>query len=469
MKKISAILITIFISSYVFSQINPIAPKTYLIQFKDKNNSMFKVNNPSAFLSEKSIKKKQKYNIPITLQDLPVNKSYVDSLKSLGLEIYAVSKWYNLAVVYTEDSTLIAKAQKFTFVQEKINKFGNIKQKSKKKPIYEKINVDYKIDTVCNLNYGKGKNQAAMLNIQSLHNKGFQGKGMQIAILDAGFFKVDKLASFDSLFKNNQILGTKDFVKRESKVYEDGSHGMMVLSTIGANIPGIFIGTAPKASFWLFRTEDEHTEYIVEEFYWVEGAECADSIGVDMIHSSLGYSDFDDKINSHTYKDMNGDITPISVAADIASSKGILVVTSAGNEGNDPWKYVSSPADADSVLAVGAVTYDKNYANFSSRGPSFDNRVKPDVVAQGEYSYVQGTGGSVTVASGTSFSGPIMAGAVACLWQANPEFSNLEIIDAVKKSCDQYDNPNTFTGFGIPNFGLADAYLKKLKSQKKTK
>ena len=207
----------------------------------------------------------------------------------------------------------------------------------------------------------------------------------------------------------------------------------------------------------------------VEEYYWAAAAEYADSLGVDMIHTSLGYNDFDDKVSSHKYKDMNGDVAPVSVAADIASAKGILVVTSAGNEGNDAWKYVSAPADADSVLSVGAVKADKDYAYFSSRGPSADGRIKPEVVAQGSWAYVQGSSGSVTFASGTSFSGPIMAGAVASLWQANLEFSNMEIIEAVIKSCDEYDNPNTFTGFGIPDFAWADAYLKKKKKDKENR
>ncbi len=460
-------LIFFFIISYsTFSQ--EVAPNTYIINFSDKDTSSYNISEPEKFLSKRAIKRRQKYNIPVTVQDLPVNTNYINKIKDLGFEIYAVSKWMNHVVVYSEDSTLIDKADKFNFVKK------NKKTKSKKKKKYKQeklVAIDIKTtkDTSFILDYGLGKNQIEMLNAHSLHNNGYMGQGIQIALIDAGFYNVDSLPGFDSIRTAGQILGTKDFVKRDGDIYNDGTHGMSVLSTIAANIPGKLVGTAPKANFWLLRSEDGNSEYLVEEYYWVSAAEFADSVGVDMIHSSLGYNNFDDTLTNHTYSDMNGDIAIVSVAADIASSKGILVVTSAGNEGNDSWKYITAPGDADSVLTIGATTYSGYVTSFSSRGPTSDGRIKPDVTAQGSFSWVLGRREGVTVSSGTSISGPIVTGAVACLWQANPEFSNMEIINAVKKSADRYTNPDAEYGYGIPNFKKADLFLKKLAKEKHKK
>ena len=440
----------------IFAQ--KVAPDTYLLRFKDKENSPYSVDKPKEFLSERAILRRQKYNIPITEQDIPVNKTYIDSIKKIGFEIYAVSKWFNHVIVYSEDSTLINKAYLLDFVD-------TVKISKKEKPKYiqaepEEINIESKPDTFYNYNYGYGKNQIRIMNLHNLHNKGFTGQGMQIAVLDAGFKNVDRIKGFDSIRTNKQILGIKDFVKRDSDVYRDATHGMQVLSTIAANYPGKLVGTAPEAKFWLLRTENEHSENMVEEYYWISGAEFADSVGADIIHSSLGYNNFDDKLVSFKYKDMNGDIAPASIAADIAASKGILCVTSAGNEGDEKWKYITSPADADSTLTVGAVSGEGMIANFSSLGPTSDGRIKPELVAQGAFVWVLLPKQGVTFSFGTSFSGPIVAGAVACLWQAHPKCSNMEIIDAVIKTADRYSHPDNEYGYGIPNFDKADKYLK---------
>ncbi len=463
MKKILILVIAITFS--LLAQSQKVSPNTYIISFIDKDTTTFKISEPEKFLSERAINRRQKYNIPVTEQDLPINKDYINKIKDLGFEIHGKSKWMNHIIVYSEDSTLIDSAKKLKFVKKYVK--NTPKKKMYKKHKLKDIDIDVKPNIEDSLDYGYGQNQVEMLTLHNLHNKGYLGQGMQIAILDAGFYHVNTLAGFDSIRTNNQILGIKDFVDRDSDVYADASHGMMVLSTIAANIPGKLIGTAPKANFWLLRTENEHSETLVEEYYWLSAAEYADSLGVDMIHSSLGYNNFDDTLTSHTYKEMNGDIAICSQAADIASSKGILVVTSAGNEGNDPWHYISAPGDADSVLTIGAVTSSGNVSNFSSRGPTSDGRIKPDVMAQGSYVWVLGRRRGTTVSSGTSFSGPIIAGAVACLWQANPQFNNMEIIDAVKKSSDRYANPDEDFGYGIPNFAKADLYLKKLLKENK--
>jgi hypothetical protein len=307
--------------------------------------------------------------------------------------------------------------------------------------------------------YGLGYTQAHMLATDYLHDLGFRGEGMVIAVLDAGFYNVNSLDIFDSLFANNQILGTKDFVNPGASVYIAGTHGMSVLSTMGGNIPGQLIGTAPKANYYLLHTEDGASEFPIEEDNWVCGAEYADSVGADVINSSLGYTNFDNTDWSHTYADMDGEHCRSSLGATIAASKGILVVNSAGNSGNDAWNYIGAPADADSILTVGAVNDLGSYAYFSSNGPSYDQRVKPNVCAMGEGTIVANSTGGVQPGNGTSFSSPVMAGSAACLWQANPNMTNMEIINVLQQSADHYLNPDTLYGYGIPNLAAAHLIL----------
>lgn len=451
------ILFSLLFSNVSFSQLR-VAPDTYVIKFKDKANSPYSIEKPLEFLSQKALLRRQKYNIPVIEQDIPVNKIYIDSIKNLGFEIYGTSKWLNCVIAHTKDSLSVEKVKYLNFVDT--TKTVRKEKPKYKKPEPEKIDIKSKTDTFYTYDYGYGKNQIRMMNLHNLHNKGFAGQGMIIAVLDAGFKNVDKLKGFDSLRVKKQILGIKDFVERDKDVFRDATHGMQVLSTIAANYPGKLTGTAPEAKFWLLRTETEHSENLVEEYFWVEGAEFADSAGVDIIHSSLGYNNFDDTLVSFKYEDLTGDYAPASVASDIAASKGILCVTSAGNEGDAPWKYITSPADADSVLTVGAVSGENIIANFSSVGPTPDGRIKPEVVAQGAFVWVLRLRKGVTFSFGTSFSGPIIAGAVACLWQAHPKCTNMEIIDAVIKSADKYENPNNKYGYGLPDFDKADKYLK---------
>ncbi|PID88420.1 MAG: serine protease [Bacteroidia bacterium] len=448
-------------SPSLFSQ--KIAPDIYVIKFKDKKHNIYHTDKPEEFLSAEALERRKRFSIPVTSEDLPVSKAYMDKIEDMGFQIYATSKWLNSVLVFSKDSTLWSKAQKLDFVASE-----SPKKKSKKRTKLsrrKKINIEGTQEDHCNLKYGKSKRQITMLHLENLHNKGYLGEGIRIALLDAGFYNVDSITGFDSLRTNKQILGTKDFVDRENEVYRNGSHGMNALSTIAGYIPGKFIGSAPKASFWLLRTEDGKSETPAEEYYWAAAAEFADSCGVDMIHSSLGYNNFDDKNLSYTYSDMNGDIAISTIAADIAASKGILVTISAGNEGNDPWKYISAPADADSVLAVGAVNMDGSIARFSSHGPTSDGRIKPDALAHGSFVFVLGKKGKPRLASGTSFSAPLLAGAVACLWQANPECSNMEIIEAIQKSGKRYLKPDSKYGYGLPNIDKADKYLKSKKKK----
>lgn len=282
---------------------------------------------------------------------------------------------------------------------------------------------------------------------------------MQIAVLDNGFNNYTTLRAFDSVNINGQILGTWDFVAREQNVANDGSHGMNCFSTIAANIPGQFIGKAPKASFWLYQTEDNSSEYPVEEFNWVCGAERADSSGADVMSSSLGYYDFNNAALNYTYSNMNGNTTISAIGADLAAKKGIIVFNAVGNEGGNSWRFLITPADGDSVVAVGAVSAAGNVGGFSSYGPSSDGQIKPDMASVGVAALVQTTANTVGTSNGTSFACPNMAGLGTILWQAFPEYNNMKIIQALRQAGSKFTTPDDRVGYGIPNMKLAFSNL----------
>jgi hypothetical protein len=304
--------------------------------------------------------------------------------------------------------------------------------------------------------YGAALNQINQVKGQYLHNNGFSGQGMTIAVLDAGFNSVDVMTCFDSLRANNQIKGTRDMAQPGNNVYATTmhSHGTSVLSCMGAYSNGLMVGTAPKADYWLIRTEVGEYERVIEEYFWVSGAEFADSIGADLINSSLGYTTFDDPLTNHTYADMDGNTTVVTRGADKAAEKGILVVNSAGNSGGGGWWYIGAPADGDSVFTIGAVDGNGYRASFSSVGPTYDGRIKPTVSAQGSGSAVF-TPGGLGYGSGTSFSSPITCGITACLWQVLPDYTNMEIIELMKSTASQSSNPDSLLGWGIPDLQSA--------------
>jgi subtilisin family serine protease len=453
------ILVFIALSISAIAQYK-VYPGYYAVFFKNKNHNRYKIDQPSKFLSQKAIERRKKFGIRITKQDLPVSQVYLDSLKRMGLKIKESSKWLNCAIVYldsTTDSTVLQKIKRLSFVGEKPkHQPKNYKYKKLRRA---KIKVP-QADTTDKFYYGEASTQDKMLKIDKLHNLGYTGKDITIAIMDMGFFQVNKLPLFDSLWANHQILGWYDFVDNDTTVFNKGYHGMSVLSTIAGN-SDYYLGTAPKAKFYLFATEDEKSEYPIEEYNYVVACEKADSLGVDMIHASLGYNQFNDTTLSYKYKDMDGNTAISTIGADIAASKGIMVTVSAGNEGASKWKYISAPADGDSVLAVGAVNYLRDYAFFSSQGPTSDGRIKPDVCAMGVNDAVEGHEGFVIYESGTSFSGPIMAGAVACLMQAFPKKSNIEIMNAIRRCASNAKKPNAKYGYGIPDFWKTYWFLKK--------
>lgn len=439
----------------------------FIVQLKDKQGSLYNINQASSFLSAKALDRRIRFNIAIDSTDLPVSKMYLDAISSLNnVTVLSSSKWLNQVLIQTTDNTALTNISKLYFVNYTapagLSASRNIitpdKFKNEKTEIApELLKVDAKQSNA--LDYGQSFGQIHLHEGEFLHNLGFTGEGITIAILDAGFLNFNTIKAFDSIRKNNQIKGVWDFVNREPSVSEDNEHGMNCLSIIASNIPGSLVGTAPKSSFYLFRTEDDKSEYPIEEHHWAVAAEQADSLGADMISSSLGYSEFDDPKLNHTYNDLNGDSTMITKAADLAAKKGMIVCNSAGNSGNDPWKYLIAPADGDSVMAIGATDVNGIPASFSSYGPSSDGRVKPDVASVGQRTFLINYNGLIAYGSGTSFSNPNIAGLIACLWQAFPEFSNMKIIEAIKKSSSIYNNPDNRIGYGIPNMRLAYEWL----------
>lgn len=450
MKNISLLTFILFAITASFSTS---AQDKYFVKFTDKDNSTYSIENPSAFLSERAISRRTKQGISITQEDLPVNSTYVQQVQNTGAIVDYNLKWFNGVVVTITNSNQLTSIQNLSFVST-TNKIYQSGVKGSKLT-YEKcktISPEKKVSSTLELNYGNSSTQIKMMNGHILHNAGFLGEGIQIAVIDAGFWDVDSHQAFDSLRTRNRILGTKDFINPNPNIYQEDSHGMMVLSTMGGYIAGQLIGTAPRAKYWLIRTENASVEQIYEEYAWAAGAEFADSVGADIINTSLGYSTFDVESQNHPYSELDGSKTPITKAANIAASKGMVVVVSAGNEGNDDWYYISAPADSPNVLTVGAVDKYKNKAAFSSFGPTADGRIKPDVCAMGQAAVVASTSGLTGTNNGTSFSSPIMAGMIACLWQAKPTLTSTEIIQLVKASSSNASSPNNSIGYGIPDF-----------------
>lgn len=437
----------------------------YLIRLKDKGSNTFSLANPIQYLTQQAIDRRAGYNIAIDSMDLPVTQRYLDSIRLSGnVTILNTSKWLNQVAIKTTDAAALVKISSFPFVISStaiasfspdviipINKQLDPDVPQGNEPPATGNSNDF-VNSVPYYNYGKSNGQVKIHQGDFLHNHGFHGEGMQMAVIDAGFYHYQTLATFDSIRLNNQILGTWDFVNNEASVNEDNEHGMKCLSTISANLPGVFIGTAPKTSFYLYRTEDVSSEYPIEEQNWAAAVERADSLGVPIASTSLGYNQFDNPALSYAYADMNGNTSICARAADIAAKKGMLLLVAAGNEGTNSWHYIITPADADSVLAIGAVDTLGNVAGFSSYGPSSDGQTKPAVASVGRNAYVANSNnGLPEPGNGTSYACPNMAGLVTCLWQAFPEVNNMSIIDAMEKASSKANNPDDRIGFGIPD------------------
>lgn len=441
-----------------------------LIYFTDKNNSPYSLSEPLEFLSQKALQRRQRQDIVLTARDLPVNPTYISALKDAGVTVWYTSRWFNAAVVQCSEEQL-QQLRELPFVRgtQILNRLA-IPVKALQHEVEHNLKA-MSVETAApwpaleSDDYGPAFHQSDMLGADELHQDGFTGKGMTIAVFDAGFPGVQNIAAFSHLFQNAQLKGTFDFVKKQEDVFGADAHGTAVLSTMAAYMPQSIVGTAFGANYLLLRTEDAATEHNIEEINWLLAAEFADSAGADVINSSLGYTLFDTPSQSYTYQDMDGNTSIVSKAADFAAATGMLVVTSAGNEGNKSWRYISAPADADSVLAVGAVDSLGTKALFSSFGPTADGRIKPDVVALGQKAYFILPNGKIARGNGTSFAGPIVAGFAASLWQANPFKTNLELIELLRSSGSNSLNADNSIGYGIPNYSRTITSLPGLPTQ----
>lgn len=415
----------------------------YWVQFNTKTGTPYSINNPEAYLSQRSIERRNRQGIEIDSTDLPVNPAFVDSLNSLGLKVKHTSRWFNGAIVTTNNTALVATFDYPSFIDTiQLRKPENLKSSSNKFSDEDSLTQNH---------YGESYDQISMLNGQLVHEKS-TGKGVWVGVIDSGFLNADSLEVFDSLYVRNGILGTRNFVNPGGNVYNSHYHGTAVLSVMAANQPGNIVGTAPDASFWLLRTEDAPTEYPVEEDYWVVAAEFADSVGCDVINTSLGYTTFDDPSFNHTYNEFDGNTLRISKAANLAVDKGIVVVCSAGNSGNDPWRYISAPSEAQKALSIGAVNSNRDTVYFSSAGFAGASVPKPDIAAMGSGTTATYPTGDILHLNGTSFSSPVIAGMAACLVGLFPEKTAAEIIDIIQKSGDLHPEHNVKKGYGIPDF-----------------
>lgn len=432
----------------------------FRLQLTDKSRTPYTLEHLEDFLSGKSITRRNRQGILPDSTDLPINPAYLQAIEDInGVKIVTKSKWNNTVVVRLKNASTVKRLTSLPFVREAKKVFTA--PDSVKAPTRSLFHKELELrEEAPDDHYGLAKDNIDLVHGRALHEMGFKGRGMTIAVFDGGFMNADRIPAFS----NVKIVGSRDFVVFASDdIFKEIDHGTKVLSTMATNLPGVFVGTAPEAEYWLFRTEDTRTESLAEEDYWAAAAEYADSIGVDIISSSLGFQDFDDKTTDHTYVELDGDHALISRTASMLAHKGIVHVNSAGNDGMGTWKKVNFPADARNILAVGAVNTSKMNSSFSSVGPTQDGRVKPDIMALGSSTAVISGRGSVNNDMGTSFAAPIISGMVASLWQSAPTKTASQIMDAIRRSGDNYETPNNVFGYGIPDFLKAYHILKEKK------
>jgi hypothetical protein len=415
---------------------------------KDKGVSDYPLSQPLQFLSAKAIERRRKQNIAIDATDLPISSAYLRAIEAIGGKIVAKSKWLNTVSVHCEDQFLIDQYKALPFVKDVI-KVWQGKKSTNSAPKYvdaPQTVINHTAQTT--FDYGSATSNISINNGQVLHQQGFKGAGIDIAVIDEGFIGLKN----NSTFKNVNIKGAKSFVFENDDPYSIGSHGVEVSSCMAVNQPGKYVGTAPEANYWLFRTEDGSSEFPVEEDYWVAAAEYADSVGVDMINSSLYYAtSYGIDYGRYKFEDMDGKTAISSRGANVAASKGIVILNCTGNDQS----WVGAPADAPGVLAIGSVNTKGELSFFTSWGLTVDGRMKPDVMAQGSYSAVIGTDGAQKNSSGTSFASPTLCGLVACLWQAFPKLTAAELRDVVRQSGDRASKPEVPFGYGISDMQKA--------------
>ncbi|MBR4837356.1 MAG: S8 family peptidase [Bacteroidales bacterium] len=458
MKKLSLLVILVVCGIFAQAQI---ATNIYWVKFTDKANSPYSIDNPEEFLSARALERRARLGIEIDEYDIPVNPQYLQAVEDCGAQLLNPSKWLNGVSVYTNSDAVVAAINELEFVETVRNCPDFPKAQTDKERWLANEMKAVKGSVASRGYYGEADVQVYQLRVNELHDMGYDGTGVVIAVLDGGFIGTDIHSCFDNMRAEGRLLGIRDFVYGSESVYSQSTHGTSCLSTMAAYDPNNMVGTAPKASYYLFHTEDGNGENIVEEYNWVSGAELADSLGVDVCSTSLGYIDFDMPQWDHPFSHFDGHTAPMTIGAEIAASRGMLCMNSAGNEGEGTCT-LGIPADAEHIITVGAVDENGQRAYFSSVGPTYDGRIKPDVMAMGEATYVASGYPDWQLyynGNGTSFSCPVLAGAMACLRQACPNASVQEICDAVRAAGNNAINPNSYDGFGIPDFTLALAML----------
>lgn len=428
----------------------------YRIWLTDKDASEYSIAQPEQFLSQKCIDRRNRRGIGIDLRDLPVCREYIVQIEAKGCKAVVTSRWMNTLVVALDDTTLIKEIAALPFVAKTECVWKNIGSQvlSDKTEAAQKNNSPRRVAHDNDISiYGDAWLQTNLIHIDKLHNAGFRGQNMTIAVLDAGFYGVANSKFFD----HTKVTLFHDF-PHGTMTYDEETHGTEVLSCMAGNKPGTHVGTAPEANYILIVTEDVDSEYPVEEDYWVAGVELADSIGVDIINTSLGYFTFDDNNMNYTHDDLDGKTAFSTRGANIAFQKGLLVAVAAGNDYSKDWRKIAVPSDSEGVITVGSVTVTGDHSSFSSCGYTADNRIKPDVMAMGTNACVISANDKIKFTSGTSFATPILCGAMACLWQARPQWSVKQLIEAVQKSSSQYNTPDELCGYGIPDIYAAYHY-----------
>lgn len=416
-----------------------------MVFFTDKNGTPFDVENPEEFLSSKALLRRSKQDISIQANDLPVNPDYISQIEALGVATYYQTKWMNGVLVQMDESQRV-QVEALSFVLNTEFVAPNVPL-----TVLPSSMAEGPSDPENDLAFP----QTSILGIDDMHDDGFRGEGIIIGIFDDGFQNLSTIPYFEHLVSNDRIAYTFDYVRGRETVSNNFHHGLRSLSTIAA-VGDDYLGTAPDATFILAATEDPPTEYRIEEYNWLFAAEQADSAGVDIISTSLGYSDgFSDPSMDYVTSEMDGETAIITIASNLAASKGIALVSSAGNQGNSLWNIITAPADSEQVLAVGATSVAGEQASFSSEGPNARGVIKPDVVAVGRFTSLVNVAGNTTFQSGTSFSAPQVAGLAAGLWQAFPNLTNSELIQLIRESGNTADNPDNRFGYGFPNWNRA--------------
>ena len=458
MRKLSFLLLFLAVAAFASAQV---ATDIYWVQFTDKADSPYSIDNPEAYLSPRALQRRANLGISIDEYDIPVNPQYLQAVAACGAELLNPSKWLNGVSVHVTDTSVMQAINALPFVSTVRNCPNDLKAQERKQRWFANELSPVAANRGMYGYYGGAVTQVKQLKVNALHDMGYDGTGIVVAILDGGFYGTDTHPCFDNMREEGRLLGVRDYVYGSTTVYSQSTHGTSCLSTMAAYDPDQMVGTAPKASYYLIHTEDAGTENIIEEYNWVSGAEYADSLGVDVCSTSLGYIDFDMPQWDHPFAHFDGHTAPMTIGAEIAASRGMICINAAANEGPGTCT-LGIPADAEHILTIGAVDADGNRASFSSVGPTYDGRIKPDVMAMGQDTYVASgfqDYGLYYNGSGTSFATPVLAGAVACLRQARPYASVQEICDVIRQCGDRADNPDSYYGYGVPDFSQALALL----------